>query len=104
MRAAVDDSMPDRVQMWQLQPLELVEQRIDRNLRTLKLTIGFGERAPVGVVDPDLAANRPNPVSSAFSNKRFDAAGNRVQRELARRRTDVDAQDDVTSLHASFLS
>ena len=44
MLPAMNDPMPDRVQVWQLQTLELVEQRIDRNLRTLKLAIGFGER------------------------------------------------------------
>ena len=69
-------------------------------LRTRKLAIGFGERAAVGVVDPDFSAARPDPVRRAFGHKRFDAAGNRVQRELARRRTDVDAQYDVTSRQA----
>ena len=104
IRSAVDDSMPDGVEMRQLQALELVEQRVDGDLRARELAIGLGEQVAVGVVNSDFAAARSDSIRSAFSHDRFGAAGKRVQRKLARRRTDIDAEDGVTGGQAWFLS
>jgi hypothetical protein len=73
MRAAVDDSVPDRVQARQLQTLELVEQRIEGNLRTLKLAIGFCERSAVGVVDPILSAAPSATIDSTLPETEYSA-------------------------------
>ena len=81
--AAVDDSMAHGVEARQLQALELVEQRVDGNLRTCELAIRFGDRAAAGVADADFAAARANAIGSAFGHHRFGAAGDRVQRKLA---------------------
>src|ERR1700722_11443473 len=100
MRAAVHDAMADGVEARQLQALEFVEQRVDGNLRTREHAIGFGEHAAVGVVDANLTAARTDSICCTFSDERFDAAGNRVQRELARRRSDIDAEYGVTRRQA----
>src|ERR1700722_19326507 len=100
MRAAVHDAMADRVEARQLQALELVEQRVDGNLRACEHAIGFGEQAAVCVVDADLAAARTDSICGTFGDEGFRAAGDRVQRELARRRSDIDAEDSVATRQA----
>src|SRR5271156_175313 len=96
--------MADGVDARQLQTIELVKQRVDGNLRTRELAIGFREQVAVGVVNPDFTAARTDSIRSAFSDDGFRAAGKRVQRKLARRRSDVDAEDGVTGGQAWFLS
>src|SRR5208282_5220591 len=103
MRAAVDDSMPDGLEARQLQALEFVEQRIDGDLRAREFAVRFGERTAVGVADFDFTAARADSIRSAFGHNRFDAAGDRVQCELARRRADVDAEYYMTTRQAGFL-